>query len=148
MEEKLHKYFTTLRYFGHVLMNKLLSNGRGVKYDFKISQLKALAAFKEDYPYTMNALAENAMVKLPNMTRMVDSLIKDGIAERGKSDQDRRKVLVRLTAKGKRIRTQFLANRRQAALSVFSMLSEKDKRELMTCLDKACKILEKTVEKQ
>ncbi len=142
MEDKLQKYFTMLRYFAHVLMNKLISNGVELKYDLKVSQLRAIAAFKEERSYTMNALAQSAMVRLPNMTRMVDSLIKDDIAVREKSIEDRRKVMVRLTPKGKKIRTQFLANRRATALSIFSMLSEKDKKELMRCLEKACTILQ------
>jgi DNA-binding MarR family transcriptional regulator len=87
------------------------------------------------------------MVRLPNMTRMIDSLIKDEIAVREKSVEDRRKVMVKLTAKGTEIRTQFMANRRESALSIFSMLSEKDKKELMECLEKACTILQRTVEK-
>ncbi len=126
-------------------MNRLISNGVELKYDLKVSQLRAKAAFKEERSYTMNALAQSAMVRLPNMTRMFDSLITDDIAVREKSIEDRRKVMVRLTPKGKKIRTQFLANRRATALSIFSMLSEKDKKELMQCLEKACTILQRTV---
>jgi len=133
MEDKLQKYFTMLRYFAHVLMNRLISNGVEIKYDLKVSQLRAIAAFKEESSYTMNALAQSAMVRLPNMTRMVDSLIKDDIAVREKSIEDRRKVMVRLTPKGKNIRTQFMAIRRANDKSTLSPLLEKDKNKIKQC---------------
>jgi DNA-binding MarR family transcriptional regulator len=145
MEDKLNKYFSTLRHFSNAFMNRIANNGRGIEFNLKLSQLKAIAAFKDDLAHSMNVLADNAMVKLPNMTTMVDSLTKDGIAVREKSETDRRKVLVRLTPKGKKIRAQFIANRRKAAVSIFSSLSENDKNELLNSLDKVCKILERSL---
>jgi DNA-binding MarR family transcriptional regulator len=79
------------------------------------------------------------------MTTMVDKLIDEGFAERKRDGADRRKVVVSLTPKGKKIRAQFLANRRKAAHSIFSKLTEKDRKELLTSLDKVCTILEKSI---
>lgn len=145
MEDKLSKYFATLRNFSNIFLNRLMQNSRGMEKDLKFSQLKAISAFRDDNPHSMNDLAKNAMVKLPNMTTMIDSLIKDGIAEREKSEVDRRKVFVRLTPKGGKIWNQFLANRRKTALSIFSNLSEKDKKTLMNSLDQVCSIIGKSL---
>ena len=145
MEMKLNKQFSTLRHFSNILMHQFAANSMVGEFDFKFSQLKAISAFKDNRPQTMKALAENAMVKLPNMTTMVDDLIKDGLARRKKSDSDRRKVFVTLTPKGQEIRDSFLASRRRAAVSTFSMLGDDDKKELLHCLDRVCAILEKTV---
>ena len=146
MEDKLDYYFTALRRFSHIVLNKLASDDSGMNYDLKLSQLKSIAAFKDDRAFSMNELAKNGMIKLPNMTIIVDSLIKDGIAERERDESDRRRVLVRLTPKGKKIRTQFLANRRKTAVSIFSGLSEEKRNELLESLEKVCKIMEETIE--
>jgi DNA-binding MarR family transcriptional regulator len=77
------------------------------------------------------------------MTMMIDSLIKEGIAERDRDETDRRKVMVRLTVKGEKIRAAFLAHRRKVAKSIFSHLTENDKQQLLGSLDMVCKILGK-----
>ena len=145
MEDRINNYFTTLRRFSHVLLNKLADNG-GMDCDLKLSQLKAIAAFQGDQAFSMNELAKNGMIKLPNMTTIVDSFIKDGLAERERDESDRRRVLVRLTPKGKKVRTEFLANRRKTAMLIFSGLSDEKKNELLESLEKVCRILEETIQ--
>jgi DNA-binding MarR family transcriptional regulator len=93
----------------------------------------------------MKELAANGMIKLPNMTTMVDSLIQEGFAERKKDEEDRRRVFVQLTPKGKKIRKDFLEGRRKTAISIFSDLSIEDKNDLLNCLDRVCNILEKSI---
>lgn len=145
MEEQLTRYFNSLRQFSHILVNKVMTNG-GMQYDMKLSQMKALAAFREDRAFTMKELAANGMVKLPNMTNMVDNLIQEKLAERQRDAQDRRKVLVRLTAQGRELRNRFMASRRDLAMSIFANLSEEKKTELLNSLEKVCTILGETIE--
>ncbi len=147
MEEKLERYFNILRQFSHLLLSRVMDNGSGTKVDMKLSQLKALAAFKGERPFTMNELAANSMVKLPNMTTIVDDLIQEGLAERKRDEADRRKVLVHLTAKGKELRDKFMANRRELAMSIFSGLSEEKKNQLLHSLETVCNIFEETINK-
>jgi DNA-binding MarR family transcriptional regulator len=96
----------------------------------------------------MKELANNIGVKLTNMTMMVDNLIKDGMVVRDRDESDRRKVMVRLTPKGKKIRDKFLAQRRKGAKTIFADLDDQDKKDLLACLDRACSILQKSFEKQ
>jgi len=145
MDDQIEKYFSTLRKFSRILMGKI-TNGSGPKMDFKFSQLKAVAAFKEERAFTMNELADNSLIRRPNMTAVVDSLIKDGIVRRERDRNDRRKVYVRLTPKGNKLRDKFLASRRSITLSIFSKLSEKNKVELVHSLNKVCRILENTID--
>lgn len=143
MEEQLNKYMRILRNFGRLYTEKIANGSTNIKSDLRISQIKALFAFKDASCLSMKELAKNVDVKLSNMTMMVDSLIKDGIAERDRNEKDRRKVMVRLTPLGEKIRAQFRAHRRKVAKSIFSRLTEEDKKELLTSLDTACKILAK-----
>ncbi len=143
MEEELNKYMRILRNFGRIYTEKIADGNTNIKSDLRVSQIKALFAFKDADCLSMKELAENVDVKLSNMTMMVDSLIKDGIAQRDRDDTDRRKVMVRLTPLGEKIRARFRSHRRKVAKSIFSHLTEEDKRELLASLDNACKILAK-----
>jgi len=148
MEEKLNRYFATLRNFSRIFMHNVVDDGRSIMPDLKLSHIKAMAAFQDKSCFSMKELANNIGVKLTNMTMMVDNLIKDGMVVRDRDASDRRKVLVRLTPKGKKIRDKFLAQRRKGARTIFADLDERDKKELLTCLDRACTILQKSFAKQ
>ena len=57
-----------------------------------------------DGPMAMCALAEAAGVAAPTATRMIDGLVKRGLAERTRPDGgDRRRVEITLTAEGRRL---------------------------------------------
>jgi DNA-binding MarR family transcriptional regulator len=143
MEEELNQYMRTLRNFGRIYTQKIANGTTNIRSDLRVSQIKALFAFKEASCLSMKELAENVGVKLSNMTMMIDSLIKEGIAERDRDETDRRKVMVRLTVKGEKIRAAFLSHRRKVAKSIFSHLTDNDKQQLLGSLDMVCKILGK-----
>jgi DNA-binding MarR family transcriptional regulator len=145
MDDKLSNYFNSLRKFSNVFLNELMGNGNATNCELKLSQMKAISAFKEDRPFLMKELASNCGAKISNMTTMVDKLIAEGFAERKRDGADRRKVFVSLTSKGKKIRSQFLENRRKAAQAIFSKLGKTDKEELLHSLDTVCTILEKSI---
>jgi DNA-binding MarR family transcriptional regulator len=143
MEKELIEYLSVLRDFGRVYREKIINGNPKLKSDLKLSQIKSLYAFRDNDCLSMKELAGDIGVKLPNMTMMVDSLIKEGIAERDRDEGDRRKVIVRLTKKGKRVRSDFLARRHRIAQSLFARLNKEDKNELMSSLGNVCRILEK-----
>jgi DNA-binding MarR family transcriptional regulator len=148
MVENLSHYFTTLRNFSRLFMQDVVNDGRSANPDLKLSQIKAIAAFQDKNCFSMKELANNIGVKLSNMTMMVDSLIKDGMVERGRDESDRRKVMVCLTPKGKKTRDKFLAQRRKMAKSIIANLDKQDKDELLKSMDKACQLLEKSIKKK
>lgn len=147
MEDKLDLYFTTLRNFSRLFMQNVVDDGKSIKSDLRLSQIRAIAAFKDKNCLSMKELANNIGVNLPTMTMMINSLIKDGMAERDRDASDRRKVIVCLTAQGKKIKARFMAQRRKTAQSIFSSLNRDDKEKLIKCLGSACRILEKTIKK-
>ena len=148
MEDKLNSYFTTLRNFSRLFMQNVVDDGKSIKSDLRLSQIRAIAAFRDKNSLSMKELANNIGVNLPTMTMMIDKLIDDGMAERARDASDRRKVIVCLTAQGKKIKTKFLAQRRRTAQSLFASLNSQDKKELLACLGGACRILEKSLKKQ
>ena len=130
-------------FFAEFFNKALLQDGRGMGSVFSASQLKALIAFREDKEYSMSELSRNAQVKSSTITDMIDSLEKEGIAERIRDARDRRVVKVRLTPKGKKLRRDFSERRLKETKAIFSKLSDEDREALIHHLDGACKILEK-----
>jgi len=112
--------------------------------DLTASQIKSLFAFRdENEVYSIGELRKNARVKRSTITDMVDRLEQDGIAERLRDEGDRRVVKVRLTEKGKKIRREFYQKRRKEMASIFSKLTEQDKKKLLNHLTGASQILKK-----
>ena len=64
-----------------------------------LAQFQLLEGLR-DGERTVSELAESAGVAPPTATRMLDAVVRDGIAERRPADHDRRAVLVSLTAHG------------------------------------------------
>jgi DNA-binding MarR family transcriptional regulator len=118
-------------------------NGKETGFDFSLSEMKALAAFRGDNDYTMGELSKNAQVAMPSMTEMIDKLEQKEMAERYRDDNDRRVVKVRLTAQGRRLRKEFMQKRLQDMKVIFGKLSKNELHELVTSLKKAREILEK-----
>ena len=129
--------------FEHIYTQKIDIDGTILKADLRESQIKALFAFDDGHCFSVKELADNLGVRASNMTRIIDSLIKDGIVEEGKDDKDRRQVKVRLTPHGEKIRAQFVAHQHKVAETIYVRLNDKDKVTLLNSLDTACKILKK-----
>lgn len=121
----------------------LVMDGRKSGFDFTLSEIKALSAFRGDKHYTMGELSKNAQVAMPSMTEMVDKLEKHGIAERYREENDRRVVKVRLTSKGKKLRREFMQRRLKDLKKIFGKLSKHELDDLIESLKRARLILEK-----
>jgi len=143
MDEKILDYLSQLRDFGRLYTQKLLNVHDTESFDFRLAQIKALYAFRENDNLTMKELANNIGVKLPNMTMMIDNLEKQGFVQRGRDDFDRRKVIVRLTREGKKYREDFLDHRNQVADSLFSTLGKKELEEFLVSLERVCVVFKK-----
>jgi len=121
----------------------IFKHGKNSAVDLSPSFIKALFAFgNPDGEYPIGALGENARVKRSTMTDMIDRLERDGIAERVRDTGDRRVVKVRLTERGRMLRSEFSQKRRQQFQTKFSKLEE-DTLHLIHHLDEAAKILKK-----
>ena len=71
MERELLRYLNLLRDFGRIYTQRIMNNDSGLA-DFKQSQVKAIYAFRNQDSFSMKELADNAGVKLPNMTMVID----------------------------------------------------------------------------
>jgi len=122
----------------------IFKNGAKTDTDLTPTVIKALFAFTDDTgEYPIGELGKNAQVKRSTITDMVDRLERDGVAERVRTSSDRRVVKVRLTEKGKKLKSDFTTKRRSEFQSIFSKLHQDETKQLIHHLNEAYKILKK-----
>ena len=95
------------------------------------AQLSALSVlvFAGEKAKTLRDLAALEQVKPPTMSRIVQALVEQGLAERTASQSDRRSVQVAVTAKGRQL---LLAGRDRRVRALAKRLATLDRRDLET----------------
>ena len=68
-----------------------------------VPRYRAIGVIARLEPCTMSELADYSVVERTTMTRIVDQLVTDGLAERNSTKEDRRKVLLTLTPAGREL---------------------------------------------
>lgn len=75
-------------------------------YDITEQQWRVLRVLWEQQRCSTTVLAERALIPVPSMVGVVDRLAKKGLVRRTRSEEDRRRVFVEATAKGKTMQTR------------------------------------------
>jgi DNA-binding MarR family transcriptional regulator len=84
-----------------------------------------------------SAIAGQMIAEVPDLTRLLDRLSRDGLVQRRHSQEDRRVVHVRLTAKGRRVMTLLDRPLVKLRREQLGHLSRKDLADLARLLAKA-----------
>jgi DNA-binding MarR family transcriptional regulator len=92
-------------------------------------------------PKRNGELARIEQVEPPTMTRLVDGLVRDGLAVRGPDPDDARAVVVRPTPKGRQMLERGRARRLGSLETSLGKLSERDLRALRGGVDVLERIL-------
>jgi DNA-binding MarR family transcriptional regulator len=90
---------------------------------------------------SMRELADYMKMGVSSVTGMVDRLVKQGLANRRRTEKDRRLVYVDLTAKGRKIVKEILGERRETTLNLFESLSAEERSTYLCILEKLVKKL-------
>ncbi len=77
--------------------------GRWADLDLTMHQMKALHLLGQCGALTVGALAERQGTKLPAASVLADNLVHAGFVERSEDPEDRRRVQLRLTARGEEV---------------------------------------------
>jgi DNA-binding MarR family transcriptional regulator len=101
-------------------------------------RLSALSVVVFAGPQTLSALAAAEQVRLPTMTRLVQGLERDGLVARAFDPDDRRRVVIRPTARGAAILRAGRARRVARLAESLEHLPSKD----LACLCRAAEVLE------
>jgi MarR family transcriptional regulator, organic hydroperoxide resistance regulator len=79
-------------------------------HGFTTSQAYVLTQLNKTPHLNMNELSEKLNAKTSTMTRIVNNLVRDGLIERIRDENDRRIVVVQLTEKGKKAAVELEAS--------------------------------------
>lgn len=108
-------------------------------------RLSTLAAIDTHGPISVTALADREMVRPATMSRMVSSLVDEGLAKRQEDKSDGRGVLVVATAKGRRAYQRAHQQRLQQlaeALSSFPRDQLVALRDVVNVLERLTRVLD------
>lgn len=101
------------------------------------AQLSALSVLVFAGPHTIGELAVLEQVKPPTMSRIVDALVSQKLADRVTSEQDRRSVRIATTAKGRKL----LLAGRDRRVRVLAERMEKFSESELKLLSQAARLL-------
>ncbi|MEX2115409.1 MAG: MarR family transcriptional regulator [Bacteroidota bacterium] len=85
---------------------------------------------------TIGELGKKMLVSGGNMTVVVDNLERDGLVERTHSKEDRRTIVVDLTAKGRKLFKDIFPQHAEFITAMASVLTEKEQSDLARLLKK------------
>lgn len=114
--------------------------------DLSITEIHTIDAIGTKGNRTMGQIAHDLRITVGTLTSAINRLIKKGYAERARTEQDRRVVLVSLTEKGKyayKIHADFHKEMVQATLSYYN---EQEQELLCNVMQKINKFFEKKYE--
>lgn len=92
---------------------------------------------------TASELAQRLGVSTSAMTGMVDRLVRPGLVERRRDEDDRRVVWVRLTESGKQAVSEAQRRRRARVREVFGRLGEPELKALVLALEGVTRALDR-----
>ena len=122
-------------------ISKTINPRQLIKVDLTSSQIKIMASFFHQSTFTMTEMSRLHGVSFSTMTSMVDRLIKGGLLERQRDDEDRRIVLVRLSAKGKKMVAYLMRARKQNLEKFLCELNEDEVREFVKSIENVARYM-------
>lgn len=105
----------------------------GASVDLSPGQVATLLAVDEG-AHNVSAVAQQCLTHLSNASRTVDSLVRDGLLDRSRDPDDRRSVVLTLTAAGTRRVAHLHAHRDRVMRSALADFSASDQDEFVALL--------------
>jgi DNA-binding MarR family transcriptional regulator len=116
------------------------------RHDITVSQGYTLMSLPPSGDLTMNALSETIGVAGSTATRMVDQLVKKGLADRQHDPEDRRMVRVALTKRGQALRKELEAAMESCFTDAFAEVAESERPATVRVLELVTGSLAKALE--
>ncbi|MBC8185831.1 winged helix-turn-helix transcriptional regulator [candidate division KSB1 bacterium] len=119
-----------------------LDRAEKVCYGVTISQAYTIGAIHKSEIITMKELSQQLGLAISTLTRIVDVLVRDDIVCRNQSQQDRRKVNICLTEKGKDLAEQLKECGEKFWAKILEAIPDKKKQEITDNLNLLLKAIE------
>ena len=141
MTDKLFQSFSSIM---SQSVQKIVALDRAEKvcHGVTISQAYTIGAVQKNETITMKELSQELGLAISTLTRIVDVLVRDDIVCRYQSEQDRRKVNICLTEKGKDLADKLKDCGEKFWAKIFEAIPEKKKQEITDNLSLLLKAIE------
>ena len=108
------------------------------EHNITLSQFNVLRILNGKYPegYPRCDIINRMINPSPDVTRLIDRLIKDGFVERFNSKEDRRLSLARITEKGRNLLSEVNPEIRKLQISLFKKFNKEEKKNISILLEK------------
>lgn len=106
------------------------------RFAITVAGWKALSMIGAFQPISSGAVARRSSMDPDKVTRAVDQLANKGLVAREVDPEDRRRVVLTLTPRGKRAYTEIDGMRRQVDVEFLSVLSDAERKSFFEALDK------------
>ena len=130
LDELVGAVLTASRVLVGVSVRSLAAVEEGVT----LTQFRTLVVLQSHGPSRLNRLAERLGVTASTALRMVDRLIAAGLVDRRENEQDRREVVIELTADGRSMVDRVTASRKAAIEKIVLAMPTTRRRELVRAL--------------
>ncbi len=119
--------------FINTLVEKICS-----EYNITLSQFNVLRILNGKFPegYPRCDIINRMINPSPDVTRLIDRLIKDGFVERFNSKEDRRLSLARITEKGRNLLNEVNPEIRKLQITLFKKFDKEEKKNISVLLEK------------
>jgi DNA-binding MarR family transcriptional regulator len=111
-------------------------------YGVTMTQCYTLDSIFNHKTMTMQSLSTELGLAISTLTRVVDILVRDGFIHRYPGEQDRRKVYVELTEKGKQLAVKLKTCSEQIWHTVFDKIPKDKQSEIITNIQLLHSVLE------
>lgn len=113
-------------------VQKIMPLDRAEKYCYGVtlSQAYVISALHRENILSMNELSHELGLATSTLTRIIDVLVRDDIVCRNANEQDRRKVCICLTEKGKDLAAKLQTCSEQYWSKIFNTLPEQVKKQI------------------
>ena len=125
--DKDNKLIWNFRDIGHTM--RRISEGKG-------SRKRVLILLLENRGITQRELTQRLGIQPGSASEVIGKLEAAGLIERAPSESDRRTADIRLTEAGERLAQEACAERKARHEQMFSVLSEAEKDELLSLLER------------
>ena len=119
-----------------------LDRAEKVCFGLTISQAYTIGAIQKNEILTMKQLSQELGLAISTLTRIVDVLVRDNIVCRNHSEQDRRKVNICLTEKGKDLAEKLKECGKLFWTKIFKTIPEEKRQQLTDNLSLLLKAIE------
>jgi len=115
------------------------------KGEVSLPQFWAMSWLNDHTGATMHDLARAMNLKPSTATMLVDRLVELKMIDRDRDGVDRRRVLVRLTARGRKILDEVHSQKRMALQETFRHLNPTERQKYLELIEKLAARLEETL---